>query len=143
MTTTQTSSKSADARAFAIEAARLMQDSHCENVVIIDVRGISQVCDYVIIGTGTSDRQMRSVAAELDELGSQNNHKAFRSSADSDATWVVVDFVDVVAHLFEPQRRLYYDLEALWSDGPRVEWQRPAGSKPAGAPGLRKRSGDG
>lgn len=141
MTTTQTSSKSSDARAFAVEAARLMHDSHCENITIIDVRGISQVCDYVIIGTGTSDRQMRSVAAELEELGEQSNHPPFRASADSDATWVVVDFVDVVAHLFEPQRRLYYDLEALWADGPRIEWQRPAGSKPA--PGLRRRSGDG
>jgi ribosome-associated protein len=51
---------------------------------------------------------------------------AFRKSVDKDATWIVVDFITVVLHLFEPQRRAYYDLEDLWSDAKRVEV--PAGS---------------
>jgi len=93
-------------------------------VRILDVRGLSQVCDYIVIGSGTSDRQMKSVAAELETLGKSQGHAAFRTSADQANTWIVVDFVDIVAHLFEPSQRSYYDLETLWNDAGAVLWQR-------------------
>ena len=112
---------------FAIEAARLLQDRHCTNVQLMDVRGLSQVCDFVLVGTGTSDRQMKAVAAELEDLGEQHNSKVFRSSRDDGGTWIVVDFVDMVTHLFEPSQRAYYDIESLWSDANLIHWQRPNG----------------
>ena len=111
-------------RAFAIKAAQLMEDRHCEDIRLMDVRGLSQVCDYVLIGSGTSDRQMKSVAHELEELGEENDNAAFRSNRDEGGTWVVIDFIDLVTHLFEPNQRAYYDLEALWSDAEIVEWKR-------------------
>lgn len=111
-------------RKFVIEAARLLKDRHCEDVSLLDVTGLSQVCDYVLIGTGTSDRQMKSLADELAELGRQYNNPAFRSDRDGSLTWIVVDFVDLVAHLFEPEQRAYYDLESLWSDALTIQWQR-------------------
>ena len=101
-------------RAFAIEAAQMMHDRHCADVRLLDVRGLSQVCDYVLIGSGTSGRQIRSVAQDLEELGETHDNHVFRCNADEAATWVVVDFVDLVAHLFEPNQRAYYDLEFLW-----------------------------
>ncbi len=79
------------------------------------------MCDFVLIGTGTSDRQMKSVADELAVLGKEAGLPAFRKSVDTGATWIVTDFVTVVAHLFEPQLRAYYDLEDLWVDARRVE----------------------
>lgn len=109
---------------FAIQAARLMADRHCEDIRLMDVRGVSQVCDYVLIGSGTSDRQMKSVAHELEELGEETSNTVFRSNRDEGGTWIVIDFVDVVAHLFEPNQRAYYDLESLWSDAERVEWEQ-------------------
>ncbi len=112
---------------FVTEAARLLLDRHCEDVLLLDVRGLSQVCNYVLIGSGTSDRQMKAIAGELEDLGREHNNAAFRSDRDTAVTWVVVDFVDVVAHLFEPEQRAYYDLESLWSDAPKVEWRRPGG----------------
>lgn len=124
MTTHPARRSNDETRSFAIDAARLMADRHCDDICVIDVRGLSQVCDFVLIGTGTSDRQMRSVARELEELGDSTGQQAFRSHSDVDATWIVIDFVDVVAHLFEPNRRRYYDLETLWSDGARIDWQR-------------------
>ncbi len=111
-------------RDFVIEAARLLADRHCENVVLLDVRGLSQVCDYVLIGSGTSDRQMKSLAEELEDLGGANDNPVFRSSRDTSWTWIVIDFVDLVAHLFEPDQRAYYDLESLWSDAESVHWRR-------------------
>ncbi len=124
MTTPHHRRSNEQARAFAVDAARLMADRHCEDICVIDVRGLSQVCDFVLIGTGTSDRQMQSVGRELEDLGASSDQKPFRSHSDSDTTWIVIDFVDVVAHLFEPGRRAYYDLETLWSDGARIDWQR-------------------
>lgn len=110
---------------FAIEAARLLKDRHCEEITLLDVRGLSQVCDFVLIGTGTSDRQMKSVSDELSDLGGERGHPCFRTSMDTQATWIVTDFVDLVTHLFEPSHRRYYDLEALWADAETVEWSRP------------------
>ena len=112
-------------RDFVIEAARLLADRHCQDVVLLDVRGLSQVCDYVLIGSGTSDRQMKSLAEELEDLGGANDNPVFRSSQDSSVPWIVIDFVDLVAHLFEPDQRAYYDLEGLWSDAESVDWHRP------------------
>ena len=109
---------------FAIEAARLLHDRHCEDIRILDVHGLSQVCDFIIIGSGTSDRQMKSVAGELEELAEAHDEKVYRTNRDTGVTWIVIDFVDVVAHLFEPNQRAYYDLEELWSDAVHVEWSR-------------------
>lgn len=117
---------------FAIEAARLLADLRCEDVKLLDVRGISQVCDYVLIASGTSERQMKSVAADLEDLGAAMQHPVFRSNRDTGNTWIVTDFVDLVTHLFEPSHRAYYDLEHLWSDARGVSWTRPEGEKPTG-----------
>lgn len=117
----QGTQNTADPAAFAAEAGRLLAQRHCEDVVLLDVSGLSQVCDFVLIATGTSDRQMKSVASEIATLGSEVCFPAFRKNIDTGATWIVVDFISVVVHLFEPERRAYYDLEDLWSDSKRTE----------------------
>lgn len=122
-------SQPTEARAFAIEAARALDDDKCTDVTLLDVRGLSQVTDYIVIGSGTSDRQMRSVLKNVVELGGRMGHPAMRSSGDERATWVLADFVHVVVHLFEPNTRAYYDLETLWGDAPTIEWAR-AGRAP-------------
>ena len=124
MTTEREQPKLADAITLAIESARLMSDLKCEDVVVLDVRGVSQVTNFVVVGTGTSDRQMYSVADDLVELGERIGHQAFRTSYERSTSWAIVDFVDVTAHLFEANARAYYDLEGLWGDGARVDWRR-------------------
>lgn len=116
--------KPVDTREFAVEAARLAADKHCTDVRLLDVRSLSQVCDYVLIGTGTSDRQMKSLADDLADLGAACGHAVWRTDADPAVTWIVVDLVGVVVHLFEPECRAYYDLEGLWSDADPVAWER-------------------
>ena len=111
-------------RTFAIKAAQLLEDRHCEEVRLIDVRGLSQVCDFVLIGSGTSERQMRSVAHELEDLGKEHDNTVFRTNRDTGGTWIVVDFVDLVVHLFEPNQRAYYDIEALWADAEPITWEK-------------------
>jgi ribosome-associated protein len=118
------------ALAFAIEAARLASDDKCTNVMLLDVRGLSQIADFILIASGTSDRQMRSVLDHIDELGGKTGFSMLRSNTDERATWLLADFVDVIVHLFEPNTRAHYDLEMMWGDAPRVEWERPEGSNP-------------
>jgi ribosome-associated protein len=125
-------------RRFAIDMARTLTDSKCTEVVLLDVRGRSQVCDYVIIASGTSQRQMRAAAQDLEDLGKERGQHPFRTNADEGSTWIVVDFVEIVAHLFEPDQRLYYDLELLHADGKRVDWRRPEGELPPAARAARQ-----
>lgn len=125
----ETAGEPVDARAFAVEAARLLEDRHCEDVRLLEVRGLSQVCDYVLLANGTSDRQMKSVGQELKDLGRDLGHRAFRFTFDDRITWVVVDFVELVAHLFEPSQRAYYDLDGLWADARDVAWRREPGAE--------------
>ncbi len=124
---TPTPAPRGSSRAMAIDAARLMHDDKCEDVVVLDVRDLCQVSDYIVIGSGTSDRQMRAVSSHLKETGLVHNYTPFRTDIDDRATWCLVDFVDVVAHIFEPNTRAHYDIEMLWGDAPRIDWQRAAG----------------
>jgi len=116
----------AQIRTFAIEAARLLSDEHCEEVLLYDVRGISQVTDYILLGTGTSDRQMRAVGHHVADLAREYGLKRYGVDQDGTTTWIVVDFVEVMLHLFEPSTRAHYDLEMMWGDAPQIRWRRPA-----------------
>ena len=110
------------ARAFAAEAARLMQADHCEDILVLDLRGVSPICDYFVIATGTSDRQMRAVGDHIKEMGKAENQKPYGIAGYHEGLWIVLDYVDVVLHLFDADQRAYYDLESLWGDCPKVEW---------------------
>ncbi|MFG0253295.1 MAG: ribosome silencing factor [Phycisphaerales bacterium JB038] len=118
-------------RQFALQAARLMHTLHCTDVVALDVRGLSQVTDMFVIGSGTSNRQMKSVADDLDELAEDLGLEVFRRHTDAQVTWIVIDFVDVVVHLFEPTVRAYYDLEMLWGDAERLAWREEPQAEPS------------
>ena len=130
MIRTRSKGDPAASRAFAVDLAQACLLDKCTDVVVRDVGGVSQVCDYIVIASGTSERQMRSVAQALEDLGKARSQPPFRSDRDTGTTWIVVDFVDVVVHLFEPEQREYYDLESLWADGKPVDV--PAPSRAAG-----------
>jgi len=114
------------AEQFAVELARLADDNKCEEVTVMDLRGRSSVTDFFVIGTGTSDRQMRATADDMRDYAKKLGERPFSVCGFEHATWILVDFVDVVVHVFTEQQRHYYDLELLWGDAPRVNWARSA-----------------
>lgn len=124
MITSDHSTLDSEAIGFAVEAARLAEDRHCTDVRVLDVRGLSQVCDFVLLASGTSDRQSRSVASEFENLAKTYGLVRLHSTRDEASTWTLVDFASVVAHIFEPSRRAYYDLEDLWHDAPEIDFAR-------------------
>lgn len=113
------------ARAMAIDLARMLADDKCERIHVLDVAGLSPVTDYIIIASGTSDRQMNSVLDHAMELATESGMPAVRQARDENSTWLLADFVDVVLHLFEPNTRAHYDVESLFPDAKDVAWARP------------------
>ena len=106
------------ARELAIAAARLAADDNCEEIIVLDLRGISPVTDFFVIATGTSDRQIRSVADDIARHGRSVGQKVSHVAGLDVGDWVCMDFFDVVVHLFRPETRKYYSLETLWADLP-------------------------
>lgn len=109
---------------FAIELARIAQDNKVEDVVALDVRGVNPVTDFIIIGTGTSERQMRAVVDRTVEYATKVGEKPYGVCGYDVGTWILVDYVDTVFHVFGRPYRTYYDLELLWGDAPRLDWAR-------------------
>lgn len=114
----------ADAERFAIDLARLCADDKCTQVVVLDVRGLSPITNFLVIASGTSERQMRSVLSHAEELAQERGINPHGLSKDAGGHWLVADFVDVVTHLFEPNTRAHYDLEMLWGDAREIAWER-------------------
>jgi len=94
------------------------------DVLAMDLRGISPITDMTVIATGTSDRQMRAVADALLEYGKKVGRRPMGFAGRESAVWIVIDFVDVVFHIFARPYRDYYDLELLWGDAPKIEWAK-------------------
>lgn len=107
---------------FAIELARLADGHRCDDVTVMDLRGLSPVTDFFVICSGTSERQMRTAAEHMIDYGKKLGEPPYSRAGLDSATWILVDFVDVVVHIFTPEHRRYYDLELLWGDAPRIEW---------------------
>ncbi len=97
-------------------------------MVVLDVSRVSPVTNFFVLVTGTSARQMRAVCDEIEELGSPRGHKALSRNGYDGEQWMLIDFVDVVVHVFSQEARQFYDLDGLWGDAEPVEWrQEPDG----------------
>jgi ribosome-associated protein len=110
-----------NSRQFAIEAARLAVSRHCENTILLDLKGKSPATDFFLITTGISNRQMRTVADEVSELARRMNLTRFGRAGYEQGRWILLDFIDVVVHIFDAEYRDYYDLELLWGDAKKLK----------------------
>ena len=118
-----------DSRQFAIDAARMLADTRCHNVAVLDVSGVSPVTDFFVLADGTSPRQMKSAADAVEEMGEPLGFRALSRVGDDSGNWILLDCVDVVVHVFSQEARSYYDLDGLWGDAKRVKWEREEGEK--------------
>ena len=109
-----------DGRSFALAAARVADERHCSDIVVLDLKGKSPATDYFVIATGTSDRQRRTVADEICEAGREMGQQRFGSAGYEQGRWILLDFIDVVVHIFDSEYRDYYDLELLWGDAKKL-----------------------
>lgn len=104
----------------ARRAASLCVDNKAQDVVLLDLHGVTDMADYFVVASGTSDTHVRSVAQHLIAGMAQAGLKAFSVEGAETGRWVLVDFVDFVVHVFHPSMRSYYQIERLWGDAPAV-----------------------
>ena len=105
----------------ATAAAKAALDKKGENVVVLDLRGVSGYADFLVIASGTSDRHLETVAEGVEKSLKEAGHRAIGSEGHRGGRWVLLDFGDVVVHVFHNEERAHYDLEGLWADAPLVE----------------------
>ena len=110
----------AEARALALAVAGAALEHKALNVEIIDVRGKVDYSDYVIVMSGRSDRQVAALARNIEEALKARGQRCTGVEGLPHASWLLMDFGDVIVHIFHEDTRGYYDLETLWIDAARV-----------------------
>ncbi len=100
-------------------AAELALEKKAIEVKILDLREISEITDFFVICSGESDTQLRAISEHLEfQLKSKYDSRPWHIEGYKGAQWILMDYIDVVIHIFLPEKRLYYGLELLWGDAP-------------------------
>ncbi len=97
------------------------------DIILIDIEGLFVLSDVFVIATGTSRPHVQSLSDRVEErLSESAGLKPLRSEGRNEAEWILLDFGDIIVHLFQGGSREFYGLERLWADAERVEWSEPA-----------------
>lgn len=99
-------------------AVKAADDKKAEDIVVLNMKGISLVADYFIICHGNSEKQVQAIAKEIKEKAIEDGFDIKRIEGYDEAKWILVDLGDVIAHVFHRDERGYYNLERLWGDAP-------------------------
>lgn len=110
-----------DAHRLALLLAEAAIQAKAEEVVLLEVGELTPLAHYFLVCHGTSDRHVRSIAERIEEAGREAGETIHHREGQRDAKWALLDFSDVVIHVFDPETRERYRLEDLWADAPRVD----------------------
>jgi ribosome-associated protein len=104
---------------IALAVAELASDRKAVDIVQLDLRGLTSVADYFLICTGRSDRQVKGIYDGI-QLGMKHEHETLPIRVDgvTQAQWILIDYGDVIVHVFTPEMREFYRLEQLWGEAP-------------------------
>jgi ribosome-associated protein len=114
------SSTASNSLALAQRAAQIALDTKAQDVVLLDLRGVSDMTDFFIIASGTSDTHARAIGEHVMEGMKKEGSPAHHVEGLERGRWVLLDFVDFVVHVFHPTLRNFYQLERLWADAEQV-----------------------
>jgi len=110
-----------DAIETAQDALSALDGKKALNIVLLDVRGISSVTDYILLATGTSSPHLKALSEEVQRVLKKNRGThCYRKAGKMEGGWIVLDYVDVIIHVFSTEARDYYAIEELWSEAPRI-----------------------
>lgn len=113
----------AASREMARLAAQAAAAKQAREVVILDVHNLIVITDCFVIASGSTDRQVKTIVEAVETSLRENGSKPVRREGEAEGRWVLLDYVDVVVHVFAEEERIFYDLERLWRDAPRIEWE--------------------
>ncbi|MCI9422831.1 ribosome silencing factor [Lachnospiraceae bacterium WCA-9-b2] len=100
---------------------RALEDKKGEDICIIDISGISPLADYFIITSGSNDSQVKALVDHVEDEMHKAGHSQIQREGLQTGNWVLLDYGDVVVHVFDTENREFYHLERIWSDGKRIE----------------------
>jgi ribosome-associated protein len=106
---------------LAREAGRIADGKKAEDITILDLRNITTLTDSFVICSVTNNRQARAISQEIDEKMAKHGLRLDHIEGYPNSNWILMDYTDLVIHIFTKEIREYYDLEHLWGDAPRVE----------------------
>lgn len=116
-----------EVRRLAAVAARAAADKKGADTLVLEVSGVLAITDFFVITSGANSRHVRTIAEEVEaHVARAAGRKPLRAEGLDDARWVLLDFGDFVVHVFLDEVRRYYDIERLWADAPRLEWEAQA-----------------
>lgn len=119
-------SEVADARTIATTCATIAAETGGEDIVVLDLKGISSLADYFVLVSGTSVPHLKALSRDLrHETEERLGERPRSTEGEAASLWLVLDYVDVVVHILHEEARRRYALEDLWSDAARVEFDRP------------------
>jgi ribosome-associated protein len=114
------SAAAARTRALALNIAGFIGDSPASNTIVIDVQGLSSFADYFVICSGENERQLDAIASHVTNGLAENAVKTKRAEGSAFAGWILLDYGDVIVHIFDIEQRAFYRLESLWSEAPTL-----------------------
>lgn len=109
-----------EAKEFTQSICKVLTDHKAENVVVIDVRGKTEIADYFVVAGGRSMTHTRSLIEHVEEEMEKAGVAPVREEGVREGRWAVIDYGDVIVHIFNDETRLFYHLESLWDDGKNV-----------------------
>ncbi len=110
-----------EAKNMAYIAYQAMEEKKGEDIKILDISEISILADYFLIATGNSSSQIQAIIDNVEEKLHKAGYSLKRLEGNRSSTWILMDYGDVVIHIFNREDRLFYDLERIWSDGRQIE----------------------
>ncbi len=102
-------------------AVAALEDKKAEDIRILDIREVSILADYFIIANGTNNNQIQALVDNVQEEMSKAGYTLKSTEGYQSASWVLLDYIDIIIHIFSKEDRLFYDLEHIWRDGKPVE----------------------
>ena len=102
-------------------AVAALEDRKAEDVTVIDISEISPIADYFIIANGTNESQVRALVDNVEETLGKAGYEVKQREGYGLGSWVLLDFGDIIVHVFDRENRVFYDLERIWSDGKQVD----------------------
>jgi ribosome-associated protein len=113
-------SASVEPQGFARDLAHVISDAHGSDVLVLDIAPLTTLADYFLIATADNERMLRAIVRSVDEFATQQDIPVRRQEGSPDSGWVLLDFGDVIAHIFGKREREFYQLDRLWADAPRL-----------------------
>jgi ribosome-associated protein len=107
-------------RDLALKIADVLTDTPASDTVLLEITEISSIADFFLLCSGENERQLRAIMEEIKEKMAEENVRPLRIEGSPQSGWIVLDFGDVVTHIFDMELREYYRLDQLWSEAPRV-----------------------